>query len=53
MVQSMVDSRACFGADKIRLSLHPALWELFCHIDKDKDMQLTAEELQNALSRAG
>lgn len=30
-----------------------ALWELFCHIDKDKDMQLTAEELQNALSKAG
>jgi hypothetical protein len=30
-----------------------ALWELFCQIDKDKDMQLTAEELQGALSRAG
>lgn len=30
-----------------------ALWELFCHIDKDQDMQLTAEELQSALSKAG
>lgn len=34
-------------------SLSVALWELFCNIDKDKDMQLTAEELQNALHRAG